>query len=151
MTLLSKTSWFVKTGGWFFQILWPSQKTSTLPDKIPMVPSGWTFGIELLDPIDHSRDWSPKFKTGLWVHFTTVSSKFFANCMNIFPKPEVQTVILRFWMCLYLNWFKSYYTNAKKQKKRKNAKNEKTLHKSQVFFTKLKTAICQSQILEISL
>ena len=40
----------------------------------------------------------------------TISGHFFANCINIFHKTEVQTVIL---MCLTgqnLNWFKSYDT-----------------------------------------
>ena len=41
-------------------------------------------------------------------HFPTLCSHCFANYMNIFHKTEVQTVILRCWMVLYLNWFKSY-------------------------------------------
>ena len=40
--------------------------------------------------------------------FTTLSSHFFGNCMNIFHETEVQTVILRCWMNLYLNWFTNY-------------------------------------------
>ena len=78
-----------------------------------------------------TKDWSPKFATGLDVRFTTISSQIFANCMNIFHKTEVQTVILRCWMGLYLNWFKNYYTNAKKCKNTKNAKDgKKTLNSS---------------------
>ena len=42
--------------------------------------------------------------------FLTLSSHLFANYMIIFHKTEVQTVILRCWMGLYLNWFKSYDT-----------------------------------------
>ena len=52
--------------------------------------------------------------------FPTISSHFFANYMNIFHKNEVQTVILRCWTGLKLNWFKSYGTNAKKCKNAKN-------------------------------
>ena len=40
--------------------------------------------------------------------FTTISSHFFANYMNIFHKTEVQTIILTCWTSLYLkilNWF----------------------------------------------
>ena len=40
--------------------------------------------------------------------FTTLSSHFFGNCMNIFHETEVQTVIFRCWMHLYLNWFTNY-------------------------------------------
>ena len=54
-----------------------------------------------------------KFVNGLNVCFTTASSHFFAYYMNIFHKTEVQTVILRCWMCLYLNWFKRYDTKCK--------------------------------------
>ena len=38
---------------------------------------------------------------------------FFANCMVIFHKNEIQTVILRCLMSLNLNWFKSYDTKYK--------------------------------------
>ena len=38
----------------------------------------------------------------------TLYGHFFAICMFIFHKTEVQTVILRCWMGLNLNWFKSY-------------------------------------------
>ena len=68
--------------------------------------------------------WSPKFATRLNIRFTTTSGHFFANYMSIFHKTEVQTVILRCWTSLYLNWFKSYERNAKKRKNAKNAKNE---------------------------
>ena len=39
---------------------------------------------------------------------TTISGHFFANHMFIFHKTEVQTVILRGWTDLNLDWFKSY-------------------------------------------
>jgi hypothetical protein len=41
-------------------------------------------------------------------HFATTSSHLFANCMFIFHKTEVQTVILRCLTGLNLDWFKSY-------------------------------------------
>ena len=47
----------------------------------------------------------------LWLingHFRTISGPFLANCMKIFHKKEVQTVILRCLVCLNLNWTKSY-------------------------------------------
>ena len=40
--------------------------------------------------------------------FTTISSQISAIYMNIFHKTVVQAVILRCWMGLHLNWFKSY-------------------------------------------
>ena len=43
-------------------------------------------------------------------NFTTISSHFLAIFINIFHEKEVQTVILRCWTGLYLNWFKSYVT-----------------------------------------
>ena len=51
----------------------------------------------------------------------------FRPILAIFLPTEVQMVILRCWTGLYLNWFKSYDTNAKTRKNAKNAK--KTLHK----------------------
>ena len=39
---------------------------------------------------------------------TTISDHFFANCMFIFHKTEVQTVIFRCLMGLNLDWFKIY-------------------------------------------
>ena len=51
---------------------------------------------------------------------TTISDHFFANCMFIFPKIEVQTIILRCLMSLNLNWYNSF------DKKHKNAKTQKT-------------------------
>ena len=51
--------------------------------------------------------------------FTTIFGHFFANCMSIFHKTEIQTVIFRCLTSLNLNWYKSY------DKKHKNAKNTK--------------------------
>ena len=73
------------------------------------------------------RGWSPKFATRLNIRFTTTSGHFFANYMSIFHKTEVQTVILRCWTSLYLNWFKSYERNAKKRKNAKNAKTQEII------------------------
>ena len=42
-----------------------------------------------------------------------VFDQFSAIYMNIFHKTETQTAILRCWMGLYLNWFKSYDTKCK--------------------------------------
>ena len=41
-------------------------------------------------------------------HFTTTSGHFSPNCMFIFHKKEVQTVILRCLMGLNIDWFKNY-------------------------------------------
>ena len=73
----------------------------------------------------YTRGWCIKFATGLNIRFMTISSHFVANYMNIFHKTEVQTVILRWWTDLKLNWFKSYVTNAKNCK---NTKNGKKIH-----------------------
>ena len=48
---------------------------------------------------------------------TSICGHFFAICMFIFHKTEVQTLILRCLTSLNLNWYKIYDT------KRKNAKN----------------------------
>ena len=50
-------------------------------------------------------------------NFMTISGHFFANCMFIFHKTEVQTVILKCLTSLNPNWYKSYDT------KRQNARN----------------------------
>ena len=42
--------------------------------------------------------------------FTTISGHFSANCIEIFHKTEVQMVILRYLVCLNLNWIKSNNT-----------------------------------------
>ena len=41
-------------------------------------------------------------------HSTTISGHFSANCMFIFHKKEVQTVILRCLTGLNIDWFKNY-------------------------------------------
>ena len=46
--------------------------------------------------------------------FWTISSHFFADCMNIFHKNQVQTVILRFLTCQKPNGIKSYNIKHKK-------------------------------------
>ena len=42
-------------------------------------------------------------------HFTTISGHFFVNCMNIFHRAEISTVILRCLTHLNINWIKSNY------------------------------------------
>ena len=54
----------------------------------------------------------------------TIFGHCFANCMFIFHKTEVQTVILRCLMSLNLNWYKSY------DKKHKNAKKNQKMQTS---------------------
>ena len=49
----------------------------------------------------------------LWLingSFTTISGHFSANYIKIFHKTEVQMVILRYLVCLNLNWIKSNST-----------------------------------------
>ena len=51
------------------------------------------------------------------VHFTMISGHFFfANCMFIFHKTEVQTVILRCLTSLILSCYNSFDTKCKKAK-----------------------------------
>ena len=65
------------------------------------------------------RGWCIKFATHKWplqltkVHFMTIFSRFFANYSDIFHKIEVQTVILKCWTGLNLNWLKRYDTSHK--------------------------------------
>ena len=40
-------------------------------------------------------------------HSTTIYGHFFANYIDIFHKNEIQVVILRYVVCLNLNWIKS--------------------------------------------
>ena len=50
-----------------------------------------------------------KKQTKLWVgHFVTISGHFLVNCINIFHKIELQTIILMCLTCLNLIWIKSY-------------------------------------------
>ena len=56
------------------------------------------------------------FATDKHDHFKTISSQFSAIYIIIFHITKVQTVILRCWTGLYLNWFKSYDTNEKRVK-----------------------------------
>ena len=55
----------------------------------------------------------------------TISGHFFGNCMNIFHKTEVQTIILRCIMGLTLIWCKSYDTKRKMQKTHTSANSPK--------------------------
>ena len=54
--------------------------------------------------------------------FTAISSQISAIYIIIFHKTEVQTVILRCWIGLYLNWCKSYDKNEKHTKNTKTPK-----------------------------
>ena len=67
-------------------------------------------------------------------HFTTISSQISAIYINIFHKTEVQTVILRCWTVLYINWLKSYDKNEKHAKTQKTQKSPKTVHKNFFFY-----------------
>ena len=57
-----------------------------------------------------TRDWCPKFATDKCPLLDHSFLAFFLA--HICFKTELQTVILRCWTGLYLNWFKSYDTNA---------------------------------------
>ena len=46
-------------------------------------------------------------------YFTTISVHFFANCIFIFHKTEIQTVILMCLTGLKSDWFKGYDTKYK--------------------------------------
>ena len=59
---------------------------------------------------------------------TAISSQISAIYIIIFHKTEFQTVILRCWTGLYLNWFKSYDKNEKHRKNAKKPKITKTVH-----------------------
>ena len=64
-------------------------------------------------------------------HSTTISDHFFTNCMLIFHKTKIQTVILRCSRSLNLNWYNSY------DKKRKKAKNANEFFEQNCKKTKL--------------
>ena len=60
--------------------------------------------------------------------FKPLSSQIFAIYIISFHKTEVQTVILRCWTDLHLNWFKSQDKNEKQAKNAKTPKIIKTVH-----------------------
>ena len=62
--------------------------------------------------IKSDSKWMFLYKWACYDHFWP----FFAICIFIFHKNEVQTVILRCLTCIYLNWFKGYKQNAKNAK-----------------------------------
>ena len=66
--------------------------------------------------ISVGRDWSPKFVTGKMVVLWLFLAVFIAT--YILHKAEVQTIILRCWIGLNRNWFKSYHRNTKKKHKK---------------------------------
>ena len=87
----------------------------------------WRWGLSSFQVGDTKlhRAWCPKFATGLYVFFMTISSHFLANYMNkyLLQKTEIQIAILRCWTGLKLNWSKRYDTNANKHKTTKTAIN----------------------------
>ena len=96
-------------------------------------------GIKKLErflPKNQHRGWCIKFATGLNGRFTTISSHFVANYIDIFHKTVVQTVILRCWTGLYLIWFKSYATNTKNEKNQRKCKKHEKHYTNECFFTK---------------
>ena len=86
------------------------------------------------------RGWCIKFATGLNGRFTTISSHFVANYIDIFHKTVVQMVILRCWTGLYLIWFKNYATNNKKQKTKESAKSMKNIIQMSAFLQNRKNS-----------
>ena len=78
---------------------------------IYILPLKYTKGVEFgivfkvfLRKLKSVRKWMLLF----YNCYKTVSGHFFAICIFIFHKTEVQTVILRCLMGLNCNWFKSY-------------------------------------------
>ena len=59
---------------------------------------GWDGHFEVLNR------YKPWLIENLWLK----NGHFFANYMKVFHKTEVETVILRYLVCLYLSWIKSY-------------------------------------------
>ena len=104
----------------------------------------WTYLLHVAEFIlvyPLHRGWCFKFAIGLNGRFTTISSHFVANYIDIFHKTVVQTVILRCWTSLYLNWFKSYATNTK---------NEKNIIQISAFFYKIATIQKQKYLCFVS-
>ena len=65
---------------------------------------------------------------------TTISGHFFAICMFIFHKTEVQTVILRCLTGLNLNWFKSYGLRCNLRPKVSSANSQKIATDKRPFY-----------------
>ena len=71
------------------------------------------------------------FKNG---HFSTNSCHFFANYINIFHKNEVQTVILRCFTVINLDWFKLYGLRCKWRPRRCSANFQKIANDKWPFY-----------------
>ena len=83
--------------------------------------------IKIMWVINASRGWVKKKYTNKLPFYNYFKPNF------IFHKTEVQTVILRCWTALYINWFKSYDKN---EKHAKTQKSPKTVH-AKFFFYKI--------------
>ena len=70
--------------------------------------------------------------------FTAISSQISTIYIINFHKTEVQTVILRCWTGVHLNWFKSYDKNEKHAKSVKNPKITKNISRI-LFFLQNRT------------
>ena len=71
----------------------------------------WDTRIHVVKTLSYTFFWWSNDKWRMTItnaHFTNISGHFFANCMFIFHKNEVQTVILRCLAGLKLDWFKIY-------------------------------------------
>ena len=68
-------------------------------------------------------------------NFMMISGHFCANCMSIFQKIEIQTVILSCWTSLNHDWYNSFDSNAKKKKQKKKPKNR-------LIFSTIRVFIC---------
>ena len=73
----------------------------------------------------------------------TLSGQFFAICMFIFQKTEVQMVILRCWMGLNFNWFKSYGLRCNLRPKASSASSQKIATDKRPFYDHIWPFFCQ--------
>ena len=76
-------------------------------NRMLFLTCSWTFLIS------NKLEGGPQNLRQLNCSFTTISSHFLAIYINIFHENEVQTVILRCWAGLYLDWFMNYDTKCK--------------------------------------
>ena len=85
-------------------------------------------------------------------HFITTSGQIFANCMFIFHKKEVQTVILKCLMSQNTNWFKRYDTKCTLRLHKALAKLEihhQNLHLIKDHFTTISGLFCVNYTINI--
>ena len=74
---------------------------------------------------------------------TTISGHFFTNCMFIFHKTEVQTVILRCLTGLNLNWFKSYGLRCNLRPRASSVNSQKITTDKWPFYDQIWPFFCQ--------